>query len=68
MLAGLIGTIWKPVLPMVTLVVAPAEWVKGTGYGRGLLAIMAILALYLLFRNALRHERHRAQGDTRKDA
>ena len=57
MLATFVGSLWKPLLPVLIFVETPSEWFDDTGYGRGLLAFFLIVAPYILFRNSLPHSR-----------
>jgi hypothetical protein len=51
MLAGLLGSVWKPILPILTIIVTPTLWLS-TDYGRVLAVICVLIGVFVLVRKS----------------
>jgi len=54
MIFSFVGTLWKPILPILAVVASPGEWLD-SGYGRVLFTILAVAAIYVLAKTVLQH-------------
>jgi hypothetical protein len=51
MLAGLLGSVWKPILPILTVIVTPTLWLS-TDYGRIFAVICVLIGVFVLVRKS----------------